>query len=128
MTGQSGSYYVANASGKFKADFLSANPTGFSFLKIREPLDPKNKLAFTLPTIGDLNKMKAGQKIIIFGSAISSFIFEGDKNISINVAKANAGGLVMNLDGEALGIALFNEVTPFASIDAIIEALKNITL
>ena len=117
-------YYVANSSGKFKAEFVSLDKGGFSFLKIGEPLDEKNKIAFTLPAFGDLSKMKIGQKVLISGNAISSFIFDGNKNMKISSAKANAGGLVLNLDGEALGIVLSGDTLSFASIDSITEALK----
>ncbi|OGI90196.1 hypothetical protein A2911_02205 [Candidatus Nomurabacteria bacterium RIFCSPLOWO2_01_FULL_40_15] len=117
-------YFVQNASGKFKADFMYLDNAGFSFLKIGAPLDEKSKLSFTVPTSGDLSEMKIGQKIIVLGSTISSFIFEGNKNIQINVTKSIAGGLVLNLDGKALGIALSGETKSFASIDAINESLK----
>ena len=127
LVGDKEVYYVKNDSGKFKADFISADKAGFSFLKVGAPLDEKNKLVLTVPVFGDLDKMKIGQKILILGGSISSFIFEGlntNKNIDINVAKSNAGGLVLNLDGEALGVALFGETTNFASIKIISDALK----
>ena len=117
-------YFVANDSGKFKAEFLVADKAGFSFLKVGEPVDEANKLVSTPPLFGDLSIMKIGQKIIILGSSISSIIFEGDKNIKINATISNAGGLVLNLEGEALGIALFNEQNSFAPIDVIAESLK----
>jgi hypothetical protein len=119
-----GVYYVKNDSGKFKADFVSLNKNGFSFLKIGAPLDEKNKIVFTVPAFGDLNKVKAGQKILVLGSTISSFIFDGSKDMKINVTKSNAGGLVLDLDGDVLGIALSSDTTSFASIDLITEALK----
>jgi hypothetical protein len=119
------SYYLKNSSGKFKAEFISADKGGFSFLKVGAPLDEKNKLVYTLPVSGDLSKMKIGQKIIVLGSTISSSIFEGDSNL--NVAKADGGGLVLNLNGEALGIALSGEAISFAPISAINEALKIIS-
>ncbi len=112
-------YYVRNDSGKFKAIFLFTNSAGFSFLKISEPLDPSKPAKFSTPTFGDLEKMKIGQKVLVLGSTISSFIFDGDKDIKINVTKSTTGGLVLNLDGEALGIALSSETTSFAPIDAI---------
>lgn len=121
---EGGNYFVKNASGKFKADFISGDKAGFSFLKIGTPLDEQSKLSLAVPVSGDLNKMKAGQKIIILGDAISSFIFDGNKEIKINTGKTNSGGLVLNLDGEALGIALANEVISFASIDLINGALN----
>lgn len=118
-------YYVKNESGKFKADFVSASSKdGFSFLKIGAPLDEKNKLVFAVPVFGDITKMKIGQKILILGSGISSFIFEGNKDLKINVTKSNAGALVLNLDGEALGIAVSSDLNSFASISAIQNALK----
>ncbi len=125
-----GVYYVKNGSGKFKADFISTDKAGFSLLKIGAPLDEKSKPAFTVPDFGDLNNMKIGQKILVLGSAISSSIFEGlnaDKSLDLNVSKGNGGGLVLNLDGEALGIALSGENISFASIGTINEALKTIT-
>lgn len=119
-----GVYYVKNDSGKFKADFLSTDKAGFSFLKIGASLDEKNKIAFIVPTFGDLDKMKIGQKVLVFGNSITSSIFEGNKNVDISVSKSNAGGLVLNLDGEALGVALFSDTTDFASIKTISDALK----
>jgi len=117
-------YYVKNNSGKFKTDFVLTDTNGFSFLKIGAPLDEKNKVTFSVPVFGDLNKMKAGQKILILGNVISSFMFEGDKDIKINVTKSNAGALVLDLNGDALGIALSGDTTSFTSIGAIREALK----
>lgn len=116
-------YYLKNNSGKFKADFISAEKAGFSFLKIGAPLDEKNKIAFAVPAFGDLDKMKTGQKIIVLGSTISSSIYEGSSKINITVTKSNAGGLVLNLDGEALGIALYGDTTSFAPIKSIADAL-----
>lgn len=121
-----GVYYVKNDSGKFKADFLSTDKAGFSFLKIGVALDEKNKLVFTVPTFGDLEKMKIGQKVLLLGNSISSSIFEGNKNVNINVTKSNTGGLVLNLDGEALGIALFGDTTDFVSIKDIMQIYATI--
>jgi hypothetical protein len=124
-------YFVKNNSGKFKADFVSSNKNGFSFLKVGASLDEKSlsagqtgKVAFTLPAFGDLSTMKTGQKILVLGNTISSFMYEGDKNIKINVTKSNAGAIILNLDGEALGIALSQENTSFTPIDLITEALN----
>lgn len=116
-------YFVKNDSGKFKADFISTKD-GFSFLKIGVPLDEKNKIAFTLPTFGNLSKMKIGQKVIVLGSSISSFIFDGSKDLKLNVAKSNAGGMVLDLDGNVLGIALSGDTSSFASISTINDVLK----
>ncbi|MEK7471400.1 MAG: hypothetical protein AAB623_01985 [Patescibacteria group bacterium] len=123
-----GVYYVKNNSGKFKADFISTDKSGFSFLKIGSPLDEKNKIAFTVPVFGDLDKMKIGQKVLVLGNSISSSIYEGNKNVDISVTKSNAGGLVLNLDGEALGIALFSDVTNFTSIKTINDVLKPVDI
>ena len=117
-------YYVKNDSGKFKADFMFTDKEGFSFLKIGASQNGTDKLVFTVPTFGDLSKMKIGQKILVLGNTISSSIFEGNKNVDISVTKSNAGGLVLNLDGEALGIALSGDSANFASIDMINNALK----
>lgn len=120
-----GVYYLSNDSGKFKADFVSVDKAGFSFLKIGEAVDEKSIASFTVPIFGDLSAMKAGQKVLVFGETISSFILDSNQNIKINPSKANAGGLVLNLDGEALGVALSSEATTFASIDTISETLKS---
>lgn len=126
-----GFYYVKNDSGKFKADFVSMDKIGFALLKIGAPLDQKdqqNKAVFTVPTFGDIDQMKTGQKILVLGNTISSFIFEGDgkdmKNVNINVSRSNSGALVLNLDGEALGMALFSDITSFIPMKTITEALK----
>jgi len=119
-----GVYYLKNESGKFKADFISTDKAGFSFLKIGAPQNGTDKLVFTVPAFGDLDKMKIGQKIIVIGNSIFSSIFEGEKNVNISVTKSNAGGLVLDLDGEALGIALFGETVNFVSIKTITDALK----
>ncbi|MBP6883728.1 MAG: hypothetical protein KBC06_00630 [Candidatus Pacebacteria bacterium] len=114
-------YYVKNSSGKFKAEFIASDKGGFSFLKIGEPLDPVNKLAYTVPTAGDLSKMKIGQKIIILGTTLSSSIYEGDDHLT--VPRGDGGGIVLNLDGQALGVALSGESVSFASIGDINTAL-----
>jgi S1-C subfamily serine protease len=124
MVPNSGIYFVKNNSGKFKADFVSSDLKGFSFLKIGAPLDEKNKLVYTLPTFGDLSKMKVGQKILVLGNIISSFIYDGSPDLKISLTKGNAGGLVVGLDGNALGMSLFNEVTSFVSIGDILNVLN----
>ena len=115
-----GVYYLKNDSGKFKADFISTDKAGFSFLKIGTPVNEKDKLVFTVPAFGDLSKMKAGQKIIVVGNSISSFIFEGT---DISLPKSSAGAIVLDLDGNALGIALSGEDS-FAPISAINKSFK----
>lgn len=121
-----GTYYAENASGKFRATFVSSSGTGFSFLKIGEPLSADSKLSYSVPAFGDLSKMKVGQKMIVMGAGLSTIIFEGGDNIRISPTLANAGGLVLNLEGEALGIALYNDTRPFASISAIQAAVPEI--
>ncbi|MES3032110.1 MAG: S1C family serine protease [Patescibacteria group bacterium] len=121
---EQGAFYVKNDSGKFKAEFLSTDHAGFSFIKIGPAVNGTDKLVFTVPTFGDLNKMKIGQKIIVLGNSISSSIFEGNRNVDINFAKSSPGGLLLNLDGEALGIVLSSDTTSFASIDVINIALR----
>jgi S1-C subfamily serine protease len=119
-------YYVKNDSGKFKAEFISTDKAGFSLLKIGAPLDPKNKLAFTVPTFADFSKMKVGQKVIVLGNGISSFIFDGNKDVRISgITKSNGGSIVLNLDGEVLGMALSGDSTSFAPIESISAALKS---
>ena len=118
-------YYVKNSSGKFKALFVASYKDGFSFLKIGEPIDGKSKPVYTVSSFGDLSKMKLGQKVIIFGNTISSFIFDGD--IKINVTRSNGGGLVLNLDGEILGMAL-SEDPFFAPINMINNVFKTLEI
>lgn len=126
MVPGSGNYFVKNSSGKFKAEFVSNDTKGFSFLKIGTPLDEKNKLAYTLPAFGDLSKMKTGQKILVIGNMISSFIYDGSSDFKIGINKGNAGGLVSDLNGNVLGISLFNEITSFVPIEDILNALNSI--
>ena len=116
-------YFVKNDSGKFKADFVSSDASGFSFLKVGAPVDEKSKLVYTLPTFGDLSKMKAGQKIIVMGNTISSFIYDGSKELKLSVSKAMAGGMVLDLDGNVLGIALSGD-NSFSSIGDIMNVLN----
>jgi len=119
-----GTYYVKNDSGKFKADFVSTDKAGFSFLKIAAPLNGTDKIIFTVPTFGDLSKMKIGQQVLLVGSSVASSIFEGlnaNKGIDLNVSKSNVGGLVLNLDGEAIGLALAGDPS-FISIKSITDA------
>ena len=118
-----GTYYVKNASGKFRADFISANKAGFSLLKIGFPLDDKSKLSVVVPAFGDLTNMKAGQKLILLGSTISSFIYEGGADLKLSSGKTNPGGMVINLDGQVLGIVLSGD-NSFVSISAVTDALN----
>ena len=117
-------YFLKNESGKFKADFISRDSAGFSFLKIGEAVNGTDKSAIAVPVFGDLEKMKIGQKIIVVGNGISSFIFEGSKDLKMTVAKSNGGAAVLDLDGNLLGMALSGETASFASIASITEALK----
>lgn len=120
-------YFVKNASGKFKADFVSTDKAGFSFLKIEAPVNGTDKLVFTVPSFGDFTSMKVGQDVIVLGSTVTSSIFEGpnsDQSMDLNVSKSNAGGLVMNLDGDAIGIALSGDTSSFASINDINTSLN----
>ena len=117
-------YFVKNDSGKFKAEFVSTDKNGFSFLKVGASLDEKQKLVYTLPTFGDLSKMKAGQKILVIGSTISSFMFDGDVNLKISTNKGITGGLVSDLDGNVLGICLNGDTSSFVSIADILNTLN----
>jgi hypothetical protein len=125
-------YYVTNDSGKFKADYVSTpvdakgNSLGFSFIKIGDPVNGSDKLALAVPTFGDITKMKAGQKIIILGDNINSFIFGGSPDMEIDVTKGDAGGAVLDLDGDVLGIASLSDGNSFIPVSAITDALKTI--
>ncbi len=117
-------YYVKNESGKFKADYVSTDKAGFSFVKIGAAVNGTDKLVVTVPIFGDLEKMKIGQKILVLGNTIAASIFEGNKNLNVSITKGSAGGVVLNLDGEVIGIALFGDGANFASINSINSALK----
>ncbi len=119
-----GLYYVKNDSGKFKADFQGTDKRGFSFLKVGAALDEKNKFVATLPVAGDVSKMKIGQKIIVLGSGISNSVFDGNKDLKLSVTKSLAGGMVLNLDGELLGMALYGDSDSFAPVGDILDGLK----
>ncbi len=121
---EGGKYYLKNGSGKFNANFISLNKNGFALLKVADAVNGKDKISFTVPNFGDLSKMKAGQKIIILGNTISSFMFDGGKDIKVNTSKSNAGSMILNLDGDMLGIALSGDTSYFAPSDTITEALK----
>ena len=120
-----GNYFVKNDSGKFKATFVPADKNGFSFLKIGEPVNGKDKVSFIVPIFGDITKMKAGQKIIVLGSSIASFIFDGSKDLKLNGAKSNAGAPILDLDGNILGIALSGD-SSFVPIGNVTDALKSL--
>lgn len=120
-----GTYYVKNDSGKFRADFLETDKGGFSFLQTGTALDEKDQLAFKLPIFGDIDEMKIGQKILFLGNNIVSFVFNGNKDMKLNVNKSSAGGMILNLDGEIIGMALFSENPSFASINSILDSLED---
>ncbi|MBI5139625.1 hypothetical protein HZA26_03380 [Candidatus Nomurabacteria bacterium] len=122
-----GNYFATNSSGKFKAQFLLGDKSGFAFLKIGAPVDEKNVLTTSVPPFADVNKMKVGQKVLVLGNNISSFMFDGDKNIKISATLGNAGAMIINLEGEVLGLSLYNEQSSFASIDAIKTALASVS-
>ena len=116
-------YFVENASGKFKANYLFSDK-GVSFLKIGGPVSEGAVPVFTVPALGDASTVKVGQKILVLGGSIASYIFDGSEGVKVNVTKSLAGGLVLNLDGEALGMALSGESQSFASMTTIQESLK----
>lgn len=117
-------YYVKNDSGKFKAEFLYLDKNGFSLLKVGSPLDEKSKLSFTVPSFGDISKMKIGQKILILGNTISSFIYEGGESLKLDITRSGGGSVVFDLDGEVLGIALSSDTHSFVPSNLILESLN----
>ncbi|MDP9249340.1 MAG: hypothetical protein M3M85_02430 [bacterium] len=119
-----GIYHATNASGKFRAHFV-ATEKGFSLLKLGAPVNSTDKLTFSVPVAGDIAAMKAGQKIIVLGKNIATAMFEASdaSGINVSVTTENAGALVLNLDGEALGVAVLNTTTGFSSIQTINEFL-----
>lgn len=118
-----GVYYAKNSSGKFRANFLSTDKGGFSFLHLEET--DKVKPSFGLPTFGDIDTMKIGQKILVVGSTISTYVFDGNKDLKLSGTKGNAGSMVLNLDGDVIGISLYNENPSFVPMNTILESFKN---
>lgn len=119
----SDNYIVKNNLGEFKASFLFADK-GVSYLKIGERVGEGTPVTtWSAPTAGDMEKIKIGQKILVLGNSISSFIFDGTQDMKISVTKSIAGGLVLNLDGEALGVALYGEGVSFLPIKTILESV-----
>jgi S1-C subfamily serine protease len=119
-----GVYYLKNDSGKFKANFISTNNSGFSFLKIGDAVDGKSKVVYTLPTFGDISKMKIGQKIIVDSSSVSSFMFDGNKDLRVYPTKNNTGTAMLDLDGNVLGFTFYSIDPPFIPINIITDTLK----
>lgn len=117
-------YFATNTSGKFRAHFVTKGQ-GFSLLKLGAPANSTDKVLFTVPAFGTVEDMKIGQKVILLSKNISISIFE-ENNVNISVSRENAGGLVLNLDGEALGVAILGETADFASMGAIKEALASV--
>ncbi len=116
-------YFVKNDLGKFKASFLFADK-GVSYLKIGDRVDEGAPVtAFTVGTAGDMSKAKIGQKILVLGNSISSFIFDGSQDLKISVTKSISGAVVLDLDGSVLGIALYGEGASFLPIKTINEAV-----
>jgi len=117
-------YYLSNASGKFKADLIGRDPLGFAIFKLGVPTEEGQTPSFTVPTPGDLSKMRAGQKVLILGPSITSVILDESGKINLNPAPGNSGAMVLNLEGETLGIALFSDANPFVPISRILEFLS----
>jgi hypothetical protein len=115
---------------KLKANFIFKTEDGFSFLELVGALEGKKaKMTLPVPAFGDFDKMKIGQKILTFGNDISSLVFNGQKklqeNLKINRAEEDAGGLILNLDGEVLGIILSDKKNSLAPINLILKSFKD---
>lgn len=117
-------YFLKNDSGKFKADFVSTE-NGFSLLKAGDPVNSTDKLSYTVPAFGNIADMKAGQKIISLGNEVSSFLYDGNPDISLASAKSNAGGMLIDLDGNVLGMVSADSQSNFIPIDKISAALNS---
>ena len=117
-----GNYDVKNSNGKWSAELLGTDKSGVAFIKIK-PKEGDAKLPASLPSFVDLNSKKAGQKVIIYGNSISSYIYEGDSSLNLGVSKANSGAAVLDLDGNVLGMVLSGEAQNFVGAKTITEAL-----
>ncbi|OGI74475.1 hypothetical protein A3D42_03325 [Candidatus Nomurabacteria bacterium RIFCSPHIGHO2_02_FULL_41_18] len=124
LVSNQGVYYAKNNGDKFKINFLAANEGGFVLMKIGESADSKIKLEFKVPEFGNIDEMKVGQKIIVLDSSVSSSVFDGNKNLNFSVSRSGGGGMVLNLDGNILGMVSFDPNSSFVSIDFILKALK----
>lgn len=116
-------YFAINKIGKFETKIISIDKTGFALLKIGKAVGKENNIVFSTPVFGDINKMKIGQKILVFGDSLSSFMYDGNKDLKLDVSKSKIGAMVLNIDGEILGVALSNDVS-FVPIHDILENLK----
>jgi hypothetical protein len=120
-------YYVQSKDQKTKtkADFVRATENGFSFLKIIKPASKRGGNSFAVPVFTDLSKMRVGQRVLVSGESVSSFIFNGIKDLESNLIKEKNSGLVLNLDGEILGLALLdNKKISFNLITSINKILN----
>ena len=102
-------YHVENNEGVFQADFKSLDESGFALLQINDPVHGNASGKFEVATFGAVDALRTGQKLIVLGESVSSFIYNGNPNIKIQTSEFNAGGMVLNLDGEVLGIALMGD-------------------
>ncbi len=116
-------YFVKNDLGKFKASFLFVDK-GVSYLKIGERVGEGAPVTtWTVPVASDMETVKIGQKILVLGNSISSFIFDGTQDIKVTVTKSISGALVLDLDGNSLGIALSGEGVSFLPIKTMTDAV-----
>ncbi|MEK7175210.1 MAG: hypothetical protein AAB693_00160 [Patescibacteria group bacterium] len=137
LVDEKANYFIKNSEinngEKLKANFIFKTEDGFSFLELVGALEGKKaKMTLPIPTFGDFDKMKIGQKILTFGNNISSLVFNGSKklqeNLKINQTREDDGGLILNLDGEVLGIILSDKKNSLAPINLILKSFKDYTL
>jgi S1-C subfamily serine protease len=135
---QKGDYTVNYQGTELKADFVSADPSGFSILKAVLPSGKDAKItAFTFSDLGDSTLLKVGQTAVALdsGTSLAQGIISGftDRkivlspaipagetggpadeksetikliNISANLSKVFAGGPVVDIDGNVIGLAV----------------------
>lgn len=115
--------FATNSNGKFDVTFIKNDSAGFAYLQLGGPVNEKDTLNLVVPATGDLSAMKTGQKVLVFGSSLTSFIFDGDTAIKMSINPLDGGSVVLNLDGQALGIALSGTEKSFAPISAILASL-----
>lgn len=156
VVSEKGSYLLENDSRKFKAEFVSADKNGISFLKAQMPDDAKDKKFPLVSSLGDPSKMKPGQTMIVLGDQVISGFFSGFKEIknqlessivvqgslpdetkkevpinslavNFNISKAYAGSPVVNLDGEIVGIVVYGDSSVIMPIPLVQTAMKTLS-
>ncbi len=127
-----GTYFVENQSGKFTASFIPSGQNKFSLLKIGAPVNGTDKLSFPKMKQADLSSLKAGQKIVLLGDNISSFIYNGSPSLDMGADGFGQAGsfgdsIVLDLNGEVIGFAFPGAgFVPLSAVNSVLNSIQNI--